>query len=159
MCTDDQRRARRTDGSSPPRILVVDDDDGVRTVLRRLIERWGYACEEASSGRTALARLDAGTFSLVSTDYDMPDGNGLMLIRAVAARTGDGRGRTPIILVSGSATDDVCDAALTAGASGVLRKPFAPAFLEATITLLVGAPDAERSAQPAPPDQLSSTWA
>jgi CheY-like chemotaxis protein len=137
------RAETRTSGLG--RILVVDDNDGVRALLCRLLEHWGYACEEASSGTAALARLDAQEFSLVSTDYDMPDGDGLMVIHAVVARGRDGHARTPIVLVSGSATDDICDAALAAGASAVLRKPFTPAFLQATVELLVGSqerPDA-----------------
>jgi CheY-like chemotaxis protein len=134
---DDRRRGVQMRAGGLGRILVVDDDDRVRSLLCRLVQRWRYECEEAGSGRSALARLEARPFSLVSTDYEMPDGDGLMLIQAVVARNRRGHGRTPIILVSGSATDDVCDAALAAGASAVLPKPFAPAFLQATIELLI----------------------
>jgi CheY-like chemotaxis protein len=121
------------------RILVVDDNDGVRQLLRRLVETWGYACDEASSGVTALARLATRDFALILTDYDMPDGDGLMLIRAVMRRARDGRGRpTPIILVSGSATDDLCDQAVAAGADAVFYKPFELAYLRATVDRFAG---------------------
>jgi CheY-like chemotaxis protein len=120
------------------RILVVDDTEEIRALLRRLVERWGYACEEAFGGRSALARLDAGAFALVLTDYDMADGDGLTLIRDVVRRGRTGAAPvTPIILVSGSATDDVCDEAVAAGADAVFRKPFEPAFLRAAIALLI----------------------
>ncbi|MBK7998933.1 MAG: response regulator [Verrucomicrobia bacterium] len=39
------------------RILLVDDDDGLRTALRRALEREGYAVVEAGNGRHALDRL------------------------------------------------------------------------------------------------------
>ena len=120
------------------RILVVDDTDEIRALLRRLLERWGYACDEAFGGRSALARLEAADFALILTDYDMPDGDGLTLIRAVVDRgRTSARSATPIILVSGSATDDVCDEAVAAGAHAVFRKPFEPAFLRAAIDLLL----------------------
>jgi two-component system chemotaxis response regulator CheY len=118
------------------RVLIVDDSEGVRALLRRLLEHWGYVCEEADGGRPALARLELEAFSLVLTDFDMPDGDGLTLIRDLRQRAGVGRS-TPVILISGSATDEVCDEAIAAGARAVFRKPFQPGLLREMIDLVV----------------------
>lgn len=123
-------------------VLVVDDCEPVRTVMRRFVEASGYACEEASSGPEALERLATGGVALVLTDYEMPGGDGLSLIRAVVI----GSNAVPIILVSGSASDDIADDALRAGARAVFPKPFDPSRLRAAIDGIVrGRPPAAAS--------------
>ena len=116
------------------RLLVVDDNSAVRRLLCRLVESWGYACDEAPNGRIALERLGAADIALILTDYDMPGGNGIELIQAVT-HLDDGHAATPIIMVTGSATDDVCEDALSAGAQAVFGKPFVPALLHTAIDL------------------------
>jgi two-component system cell cycle sensor histidine kinase/response regulator CckA len=70
-------------GPAPPlplrgheKILLVEDEVGVRLVMRRMLERFGYHVTEASTGREALElwRAGPGRFDLVLTDMVMPDG-------------------------------------------------------------------------------------
>lgn len=73
-------------------ILLVDDEEGVRSSIRRLLERFGYKVREAASGREAL-RLwgDQGAeIDLLLTDINMPQGiNGLELAEKVRAERRD----------------------------------------------------------------------
>lgn len=58
-------------------ILVVDDDEGVRTSIRRFLEKVGFEVREAWSGRSALAQITVGhPPELVLTDLRMTDGSG-----------------------------------------------------------------------------------
>jgi two-component system chemotaxis response regulator CheY len=119
--------------------LVADDNPGIRTMLRRLVVAWGYSCFEAEDGATALQEALSGDIALVLADYDMPGLDGLALLHALSAGSGDARRPTiPIILVTGSATDDVTDEALAAGAIAVFSKPFNPLLLRTCIDHVLG---------------------
>lgn len=62
-------------------VLVVDDDEGMRRALRKVLERTGYAVQEAWSGRNAVATLMAGRLpDAVITDLRMLDGSGYWLL-------------------------------------------------------------------------------
>ena len=63
--------------------LVVDDSRTIRTILRRLLVELGYEVCEAADGKQALAVIDAeGTaVSLVLTDWNMPEMDGLALLK------------------------------------------------------------------------------
>jgi CheY-like chemotaxis protein len=128
--------------SAPPCILIVDDDRRVRAVVRRLVEMWGYASDEAVNGTKALERIAAGDVALVLTDYEMPGGDGLSLIHAVVARGRGQAGPTPLILVSGFGAEDIAPAAVAAGALAVFPKPFNIPLLRIAIDLFVGRRDA-----------------
>jgi two-component system chemotaxis response regulator CheY len=119
-------------------VLVVDDDPMVRAILHRVIEGWGYVCDEAGDGAAALEHLASRDCALVITDYDMPTLDGLGLLRALA-ETAKRHQRRPIpaILVSGSAPNDVIADAVTAGAAAVFSKPVDLSRLRAEIERVV----------------------
>jgi two-component system chemotaxis response regulator CheY len=115
-------------------VLVVDDNPGVRTMLRRLVHAWGYECAEAEDGAVALEEAMSGDIALVLADYEMPGLDGLALLHALSTGAGDARRMTiPIILITGSATDDVTDESLAAGAIAVFSKPFHPLLLRTCV--------------------------
>ncbi len=55
------------------RVLIVDDDSFLVEVFRLMMEDAGFVVETAHSGREALAKAKASTFSLVVTDLVLPD--------------------------------------------------------------------------------------
>ncbi|MDH5254771.1 MAG: response regulator [Gammaproteobacteria bacterium] len=72
------------------RILVVDDNATNRAILREHLLSWGAGVTEADSGVDALAKLSAAVarsepFDLVVLDYQMPEMNGLDVLRAARA--------------------------------------------------------------------------
>jgi CheY-like chemotaxis protein len=114
------------------RILVVDDVEDNREVLRRRLERQGYAVECAGDGPQALAALAARAFDLVLLDVIMPglDGHEVLRQMKAAPATRD----IPVIMIS--ALDDVQGIVrgIESGAEDHLPKPFDPVLLRARIS-------------------------
>lgn len=81
---------------APRTILLVEDDPRVRGSLARLLKAEGWEVHEAATGRDGVARLDAMRPALLITDVNMPDLDGLELIRLVRRRDRD----LPIIAMS-----------------------------------------------------------
>ena len=68
------------------KILLVDDNDIVRRLIRTQLESWGYAVEEAGSGKKATEKLlraaeSAGRPNIVLADWNMPEMDGVALCR------------------------------------------------------------------------------
>ncbi|AUX40701.1 chemotaxis protein CheY [Sorangium cellulosum] len=92
---------------------------------------------EAMSGFDALRLLPRGAFDLVITDINMPDINGLELIRFV--RQSDRYRRVGILIISTQATERDIQRGLKLGADGFLAKPFTPEALhDAVVACLDG---------------------
>ncbi len=68
---------------STTQILVVDDDDGALRMIQIRLERAGLACDTATCGAEALARLRQLHYRVVITDYNMPEMNGIELARNI----------------------------------------------------------------------------
>ena len=79
-------------------ILVVDDDPALRELLRRTLEREGYAVLEAGDGRAALARIEERLPGLILLDLMMPHMNGFELLTELRARP-EWRG-IPVVVVT-----------------------------------------------------------
>ena len=103
------------------RILVVDDEVAVTKLLKRTLERDGYAAvETALSSSEAQARLDGADYQLVMTDMQMPGESGLQLIEGLRDRHPD----VVTIMVTGSDDTALVNKALDLGAYGYVVKPF-----------------------------------
>ena len=89
---------RRYHPDSGRPILVVDDDPEVRALLRRMLEREGYAIVEAENGRIALERLQAITPAVVLLDLMMPEMDGFDVVSEMRQRA-EWRG-IPIVVVT-----------------------------------------------------------
>jgi CheY-like chemotaxis protein len=100
------------------RILVVDDHDGMRVLLGVMLHRMGYEPVAVGDGSEALDELEAGPYAAVLADWQMPDVDGLTLLRRLRAR-GD---RIPFVLMSAALPDEVARSALWAGADLALEK-------------------------------------
>lgn len=112
-------------------ILIVDDEEGNRDLLRRRLERNGYAAIEASSGEDALAIVARQPIDLVLLDMLMPGLDGHAVLERLKADPGTRD--IPVIMVS--ALDSLQEIAkcIRAGAEDYLPKPFDPIILKARI--------------------------
>jgi CheY-like chemotaxis protein len=100
-------------------VLVVDDERLVRWALRERLVQAGHRIVEAGSIAEAFAQLQ-GRLDLVLLDLRLPDGDGLIVLRAIQAQSPD----TPVVLMT--AFSDVKDAteAVGLGAYDLVCKPF-----------------------------------
>ncbi|BBO56508.1 MAG: chemotaxis protein CheY [Cobetia sp.] len=111
------------------RILVVDDFPTMRRIVRNLLKELGFTnVEEAEDGQQALEFLNQGSFELVISDWNMPNLDGLEMLRRV--RANPATATLPVLMVTAEAKKENIIAAAQAGASGYVVKPFTAAVLE-----------------------------
>lgn len=105
-------------------ILTVDDSASLRMAIRIALSGAGYDVTEAEDGLDGIKKAQEGQFDLIVTDLNMPNMDGLSMIkalRALPAYCG-----TPIIFLTTESDDAMKQAAKAAGATGWLVKPFVP---------------------------------
>ncbi len=110
-----------------PRILVVEDSSTMRAFVRAALEEQvssvgELSVVEAASGFDALRLLPRGPYALVITDINMPDINGLELVRFI--RSSEQHQATPIVLISTQSSERDQQRGLSLGADAYLAKPF-----------------------------------
>ncbi|MGK3142102.1 chemotaxis response regulator CheY [Pantoea sp. C2G6] len=111
------------------RFLVVDDFNTMRRIVRNLLKELGFNnVEEAEDGVDALAKLKAGGFDFVISDWNMPNMDGLQLLQTIRADAA--MNSLPVLMVTAEAKKENIIAAAQAGASGYVVKPFTAATLE-----------------------------
>lgn len=117
----------------PSTILIVDDSRMMRTMVRGALEADRHDVVEASDGRVALETLEQMAYpaDLVITDVNMPDMDGLSLVRAL--RAGARHRFTPILVLTTESGDTVKRQGREAGATGWLVKPFDPGQLRQVV--------------------------
>lgn len=109
-------------------ILIVEDSLSSRSMIRSVIEDMeGVETVEASTGFEALREIPSRGFSLIITDINMPDVNGLELVNFVKK---DPRYRhIPVLIVTSERTDEDRRRGLALGADDYVTKPFDPDVL------------------------------
>jgi CheY-like chemotaxis protein len=104
-------------------ILVVDDSRTMRMIVLRELRKAGYETRdvlEAENGRAAFERIAEGGVELVLSDWNMPEMNGLDLLKALRRDGND----IPFGFVTSESTRLMHRDALDAGADFVVTKPF-----------------------------------
>ena len=104
-------------------VLIVDDYKTMLRIIRNLLKQLEFDnVEEATDGQEALAKLRAGQFGLVISDWNMQPMTGLDLLKEVRA---DARLRdTPFIMITAESKTENVVAAKQAGVSNYIVKPF-----------------------------------
>lgn len=111
------------------KFLVVDDFPTMRRIVKNLLKELGYErVEEAEDGAAALERLRDGGFDVVISDWNMPNLDGLSMLKAIRADAA--LARMPVLMVTAEAKKQNIISAAQAGASGYIVKPFTAATLE-----------------------------
>jgi two-component system chemotaxis response regulator CheY len=119
------------------KILVVDDFATMRKIVTNLLRQVGFKnIQDADDGATALVKLKAEKFDFIISDWNMPKMSGLELLKAVR---GDADMKaTPFMMVTAEALKENIVAAIQAGASDYIVKPFNAATLEGKIKKIFG---------------------
>ncbi len=104
------------------RILVVDDSRVVRKIARRILERAGFAVDEACDGADALLHVRQERPDAMLLDWNMPIMNGIDCLRALRREFGEDEPR--VILCTTENQPDFIVSAIEAGAQEYIMKPF-----------------------------------
>lgn len=113
------------------RILLAEDSVTMRTALAGMLSKWGFDVHQVPDGAQAWEEFDRQVFPIVLTDWQMPEMDGLELIRRIRAKENTGFVYT-ILLTARSATSDVVWG-MDHGADAYLVKPADPDELRARI--------------------------
>jgi len=105
--------------TSGPRVLVADGDPAIRFYILKNLKAERYVAADAARGRTVLRTVTEAAPDLIVLGLDLPDMDGLALIRSVRRIS-----LLPIIALSADSGEDTSVAALDLGADDVVRKPF-----------------------------------
>ncbi len=115
--------------SSNNTILIVDDEPNLRLTLGQILRDSGYTTSAAADGREALTCLQAGPYDLVFLDLNMPEMNGLTLLREIRRLYPE----MPVLILTGYATLESATEAVRLGARDYLDKPVDPAQILARV--------------------------
>lgn len=118
------------------KVLAVDDSASMRQMVSFTLKGAGYDVVEAKDGVEALGIAKTTSFNLVVTDVNMPNMDGISLIRELRALP-DYKFTPMLMLTTESGTDKKSEGK-AAGATGWIVKPFNPEQLLATIKRVVG---------------------
>src|SRR5690606_11728212 len=124
-------------------ILIVEDDSDTVEVVCAVLESAGYEARAVDSGSLALTHIASMNPDLVLLDLDLPDINGLEVLKQVRASS-----FLPMIILSGFSQERDKVIALEAGADDYLAKPFSPEELVARVGALLRRVDWTPSAEP-----------
>ncbi|MBZ5568508.1 MAG: sigma-54 dependent transcriptional regulator [Acidobacteriia bacterium] len=134
-----RRGAGREQAGAQGAILIVDDEASIRESLQTLLELEGFTVETAATGEEGLAKIAERPMDLVLLDFALPDRNGLEILRDI-------RDRDPelgVIMITAYGTVENAVAAMQAGATNFIQKPWDNEKLVADVRAVVGRRRAE----------------
>jgi len=117
-------------------ILAVDDSASIRQMVSFTLKSAGYEITEAVDGQDGLNKAKTKSFNLILTDQNMPNMDGLTLIKNLRAMPN--YKMVPILMLTTEAGDTMKAQGKAAGATGWLVKPFDPAKLVEVVKKVIG---------------------
>lgn len=120
-------------------VLVIDDSSSMRSYVVAALEADGFEVTVAKDGLDALKQLAQDRpFKAIVTDVNMPNINGLEIVRRVRQSTNEQRKNTPIIIISTDSQEKDRERGMKLGANAYVTKPFKPEELVATLRQHLG---------------------
>lgn len=121
-----------------PKALVVDDSRAIRRILAGILEGLGYRVCQAGHGAEGLEVIEReredGPFDLILADWNMPEMDGLAFVHALRK---DARNKSiAVMMVTTETQVEQMVAALAAGASEYVMKPFTKDIIEDKLRML-----------------------
>jgi two-component system chemotaxis response regulator CheY len=116
--------------------LVVDDSRAMRSILAKILMQLGFEVVQAGDGREAIGVLSSQPepFQLVLSDWNMPEMDGLQLLKAL--RANPKFSEVPVVMVTSETRVEQMMTALRAGANEYIMKPFTAEMIEDKLRLL-----------------------
>lgn len=113
------------------KIMTVDDSKTMRDMVSFTLKSAGFDVVEAEDGAKALAALNGMKVDAVITDLNMPNMDGITLIKSL--RQNPTHKSTPILMLTTESDAKKKDDGRAAGATGWIVKPFEPEKLIAVL--------------------------
>ncbi len=113
------------------KILIVDDSSTMRRIIGNVVMQLGYKkdqFDEAEDGVKAWKLLNESKYDIILTDWNMPNMNGLELVKNI--RKEGGHIKTPIIMITTEGGKTEVITALKAGVNNYIVKPFNATILK-----------------------------
>ncbi|MCP4024393.1 MAG: sigma-54-dependent Fis family transcriptional regulator, partial [Desulfobacteraceae bacterium] len=101
-------------------ILIIDDDEVICDILAKMMSRLGHRSRSALTGQEGLNLSRTRMFDIVFLDVNLPDANGLELIKKIKITPSS----PEIIIITGESDPDGAELAINSGAWNYLEKPF-----------------------------------
>ena len=117
-------------------IMTADDSASVRQMVGFTLKEAGYDVMEAVDGRDALEKLEGSEVNMLITDLNMPNMDGIELIRETRAKPQFKF--IPIIMLTTESQELKKQEGKAAGATGWIVKPFKPDQLVAVVKKVLG---------------------
>ena len=118
------------------KVLTVDDSRTMREMVSFTLRGAGFDVVEANDGQQALVVLASHTVDLILADLNMPNMDGITLIRQV--RASGGHRKVPILMLTTESDDAKKQEGRAAGATGWIVKPFNPEKLIQVVQKVMG---------------------
>lgn len=120
------------------KLLVVDDSSTMRRIIKNTLARLGYKdILEGADGVEGWNQMDTNPdIEMLITDWNMPEMNGLELVKKV--RADDRFKDVPIIMVTTEGGKGEVITALKAGVNNYIVKPFTPQVLKEKLGAVMG---------------------
>ena len=113
-------------------IMVVDDFDVIRELVSLILRKEGHEVLESRNGREALDLLSDNKIDMLITDLNMPEMDGIELVKTVRSRPG--LGFVPIVMISSEILEARKQKAYEAGINDWVPKPFIAKQLRNVLT-------------------------
>jgi two-component system chemotaxis response regulator CheY len=112
------------------KVLVVDDFPTMRRIVKNLLKQIGFEnIDEAEDGVQALNKLKGGNYGLVVSDWNMPNMQGIDLLRKVR-QDDEPLKNIPFLMVTAEAEKEKVIEAIKAGVDNYIVKPFTAEVLK-----------------------------
>lgn len=100
-------------------VLIIDDEPDIRELLELTLARMGHQSTSAETYAAAIAKIDEQVFDLCLTDMQLPDGNGLDIVRHIQKA----QPRLPVAVITAFGSMELAIDSLKAGAFDFVSKP------------------------------------
>ena len=120
-------------------ILIVDDSAPMRAVIKKVVKASGFnsgQIYEASNGKEALGLLEKEWLDIVLTDYNMPEMDGLMLLKEMQKH--ETFKSIPVVMITTEGSKQRVEEFLEKGAMAYIRKPFSPEEIKDKLNQIMG---------------------
>jgi two-component system OmpR family response regulator len=106
------------------RILVVDDNQDIRDLIIQMLDFEDYDISTAKDGEEALKIIKSHRFDLILLDVMMPGKSGIEVLSEIRSSKDSQIKNLAVVMITAKSLIDDVDAALSAGATSYIVKPF-----------------------------------